>query len=224
MKRGFFTSASLAAAAILSGPAIAATNLDIPADVATALAGAGSAADVATIALSNPALAATVLCDARTLDLASPVDAIKAAVAAGTPIAGLIEMLNAVAECAPSDADIATAVVAGSIEPGRLRQFAPSIGAAAVDGVESAGLDQPSVARETAEIFAALAELVPGDLDPLADALARATDDPTDSGPGIIEDAGEIETADPGPGPGVPPGPPPFVDLPTEAQQNPSPS
>ncbi len=208
----------------LGAPAFSATDSTLPGPVSTSLAGATSAADIAALVLAYPDLAATIMAQAAALGIASPAQVLSEAILPSSSSDMISALVFAACEAAPLQCDLAAAAAysaAGGAAWGA--GLAPIIATAAVNGVEASGASSEAVASEAAEIVAALQALAgPGSKHAIAQAAADATDTPDDSASSLqaAADALNFRT-------GALPnlhakGQPPFVELPTEAQTNPS--
>ncbi|MEM8731891.1 MAG: hypothetical protein AAGF79_18420 [Pseudomonadota bacterium] len=215
--------AATALCALVAGPAAyAAVNQTLPNGVITQLGTASTPGEIAALALSNPDLAPTIICQAQSLGVGTPDQVVSAAETTNpSAVQGLV---RAAVECSPANGEgIARAgLLLLNAAPGQ----APGIADTAVQGLVDAGVDNAVIARESAEIASALFALVPpATQGPVAEAIAQATPDTTDTAGTIVEAADGIETA----GPLLPFGDrrarplsrvPSFVQLPTAASPN----
>lgn len=197
-----------------AAPALAVTNQPLPASVANAIQAATSAEDIAALVAARPGLAATIMFEAAQLGVASP-SAVVAILAGGLPRGQLSALVSAAAEAAPLEADLVAAEAAGAGGDTGV------IATAAVNGIESVqpALSQEQVDAEAAEILAAL-----GGGSAIAEAIAGATDNPSDSADSLLAaddggDDGIITATLPENNGGAPLS---FASLPSETQNNPS--
>lgn len=160
--RKILSASVLAMTVALGAPALAQTNQNLPAGVATALQAAQSPADVAALVAANPELAATIMFIAANAGVASPSQVVEVLGPTLSP-SDLIALVQDASEATPSQADSVAAAAFSATGPNAA--LSSSIGDAALNGVLAAGTLTPGeVANEEAEIAAALAELLPGDI------------------------------------------------------------
>jgi hypothetical protein len=210
--------------ALFSAPVQAATDQLLPQSVAAGLQAAASDQDVAALVLAYPNLAATLMSQAAVLGIASPSQVVSV-LAGGMAPPELSALVAAAAEAAPLEADIIAAAAFDAFG-----DEAQLIGEAAIRGMEagSARFSAFEIANETAEVTRALIARAPGEQDEIAQAISQATSTTGDSPASILAASAAIQTADIAPVAGdplTPIGPSaPLSNLPTEAQNTPSPN
>ncbi|MDT8342809.1 MAG: hypothetical protein RQ752_00130 [Thermohalobaculum sp.] len=276
MARNLLKSCTMVSVVACAWPALSATDAPVTPAIAEAILAASTAREITAVAIANPEIAATALCAAATLGIATPAEVVSAGIAGGASPDALRALQGAAAECTDGPT---TAVIPASEAPGTPPStVAAQIATAEIDQVAASGsrlklASQTEIAKANCELFRVqrhqAAELVPQEqwtreqaqlfpfilddtgllpefqidenwrracLTDFGLDVAAAGAIPPGSEPlgGAAVGAGlppeeEIETATPGNDSGLRPNtptfiPPPFVDLPSESQENPSPS
>lgn len=214
----------VALAVAFGAPALSVTNATLPGPVSTSLAGATSAADIAALVLAYPDLAATIMAQAAALGIASPAQVLSEAILPSSSSDTISTLVFAACEAAPLQCDLAAAAAytaAGGASWGD--DLALIVVTAAINGVEASGASSEAVASEAAEIVEALQALAGARFrHAIAQAAADATDT-TDDSASSLQAAADALNFRTGALPNLhAKGQPPFVELPSEAQTNPS--
>jgi hypothetical protein len=200
----------------------------LPSAVSSQLQIATGPSQVASLAIANLRLSAPIMENAAALGIATPAQVIGMAATPEVPPTVIAQLLSSASLIVPLQADVAVASAAElcAVYHGEAqRDIATAFATAAVDGVEASGASYKVVASEAAEILSTLqgwcTEFPLG----IAEAVAAATDNPDDTAEELqaaadgvrdIEDTTpvnltELQNTI-------------LDDLPSEAQNNPSPN